>query len=134
MFYTLASATNPAHNTQRHHAAAGNSGIEKFLNSTLSSSASAALARSASIEDTDAAYALQLDVPGLAKDHLDIAIEGDVVRVSSTPGASRSVKAAWRFPLEIDAANSHAQLEHGVLHLQLAKKIPVSNVHQLAIS
>ncbi|MDP3412203.1 MAG: Hsp20/alpha crystallin family protein, partial [Polaromonas sp.] len=71
---------------------------------------------------------------GLAKEQLDIGIEGDVVRISSKADAPRSVKAAYRFPLEIDTAASAAKLENGVLTLTLAKKIPVSNVTQLAIS
>ena len=71
--------------------------------------------------------------PGLAKEQLDIGIEGDVVRVSSKADAARSVKAAWRFPLEIDVAGSSARLENGVLTLSLGKKVPVSNISQLAI-
>ena len=76
---------------------------------------------------------LQLDVPGLAREQLDIGIEGDVVRVSSKDDAPRKVKAAWRFPLEIDTANSSAKLENGVLTLTLGKKVPVSNVTHLDI-
>ena len=45
----------------------------------------------------------------------------------------RKVKAAWRFPLEIDTANSSAKLENGVLTLTLGKKVPVSNVTHLDI-
>lgn len=86
------------------------------------------------MEDGEKAYSLQLDVPGLAKEQLDIGIEGDVVRISSKAEAPRSVKAAWRFPLEIDTAASTAKLENGVLTLTLAKKIPVSKVTQLAIN
>lgn len=133
MFYSLASG--PARNIQRNHASApGNRTVEKLLNEAFAPSPAAGLARSARIEDIDAAYTLQLDVPGLAKEHLEIGIEGDVVRVSSKADAARSVKAAWRFPLEIDAASSTAKLENGVLTLSLGKKIPVSNVAQLAIS
>ena len=47
--------------------------------------------------------------------------------------SARSVKAAWRFPLEIDVTGSTAKLENGVLTLTLGKKIPVSKVSQLAI-
>ena len=85
------------------------------------------------MKDTENGYEVQLDVPGVAREHLDIGIEGDVVRVTSKEGAARPVKAAWRFPLEIDATGSKAKLAHGVLSLQLAKKVPVSNVTQLAI-
>ncbi len=76
---------------------------------------------------------LTLDVPGVSREQLDIGIEGDVVRVSSKEDAARKVKAAWRFPLEIDVTASGAKLENGVLTLTLGKKVPVSNVSQLAI-
>ena len=72
-------------------------------------------------------------MPGLSREQLDIGIEGDVVRIASKADAARSVKAAWRFPLEIDVTSSTAKLENGVLTLTLGKKIPVSNVSQLMI-
>lgn len=133
MFYSL--ATRPASRFQRHSPALINNGaLDKFLDDTLGSLSGARNAHAATVEDGEKAYSLQLDVPGLAKEQLDIGIEGDVVRISSKAEAPRTVKAAWRFPLEIDTAASTAKLENGVLTLTLAKKIPVSNVTQLAIN
>jgi HSP20 family molecular chaperone IbpA len=110
-----------------------NGALEKFLNDTFSSLSDTGAAKAASVEDLEKAYTLQLDVPGLAREQLDIGIEGDVVRVSSKEDAPRKIKAAWRFPLEIDTANSSAKLENGVLTLTLGKKVPVSNVTHLDI-
>lgn len=76
---------------------------------------------------------MQLDVPGLAREQLDIGIEGDVVRIASKADAARRVKADYRFPVEIDASASTAKLENGVLTLTLGKKVPVSNMAQLPI-
>ncbi len=133
MFHSL--ATRPAARFQRHSPALINNGaLDKFLDDTIASLSGARSSHAATVEDGDTAYSLQLDVPGLAKEQLDIGIEGDVVRISSKAEAPRSVKAAYRFPLEIDTATSAAKLENGVLTLTLAKKIPVSNVTQLAIS
>lgn len=133
MFYSL--ATRPASRLQRHSPALINNGaLDKFLDDTIGSLSGARNSHAATVEDGDTAYSLQLDVPGLAKEQLDIGIEGDVVRISSKAEAPRSVKAAYRFPLEIDTVASAAKLENGVLTLTLAKKIPVSNVTQLAIS
>lgn len=133
MFYSL--AHRPVSRFQRQNPALINNGaLDRFLDDTLGSLSGARPAQSATVEDSDKAYSLQLDVPGVAKDQLDIGIEGDVVRINSKPEATRTVKAAYRFPLEIDAAASSAKLENGVLTLLLAKKIPVSNVAQLAIS
>ena len=133
MFYSL--ATRPASRFQRHNTALINNGaLDKFLDDTLGSLSGARSKHAATVEDGDKAYSLQLDVPGLAKEQLDIGIEGDVVRISSKADAPRSVKAAYRFPLEIDPSASTAKLENGVLTLTLAKKVPVSNVTQLAIN
>ena len=132
MFYSL--ANRPARAFHRHYApVVSNGSLEKFLNDTFTSLSDAGAAKSASVEDQEKSYTLQLDVPGLAREQLDIGIEGDVVRVSSKEDAPRKVKAAWRFPLEIDTANSSAKLENGVLTLTLGKKVPVSNVTHLDI-
>ena len=132
MFYSLAS--RPAHSYQ--HPASqvvSKLALDKFLDDTIGSMAGARSKPSATVEDGDKAYLLQLDVPGLAKEQLEIGIEADVVRVTSKADAARTVKAAWRFPLEIDVAGSTAKLENGVLTLTLGKKVPVSAVATLAI-
>lgn len=132
MFYSL--ANRPARAFHRHYApVVSNGALEKFLNDTFSSLSDTGAAKAANVEDLEKAYSLQLDVPGVAREQLDISIEGDVVRVASKEGAARQVKAAWRFPLEIDTATSTAKLENGVLTLTLGKKIPVSNVTTLDI-
>lgn len=132
MFYSL--ANRPSRAFHRHYApVVSNGALENFLNDTFSSLSDTSAAKTANVEDLEKAYTLQLDVPGLAREHLDISIEGDVVRVASKEEAPRKVKAAWRFPLEIDTASSTAKLEHGVLTLTLGKKIPVSNVTNLQI-
>ncbi len=132
MFYSL--ANRPSRAFHRHYApVVSNGALENFLNDTFSSLSDTSAAKTANVEDLEKAYTLQLDVPGLAREHLDINIEGDVVRVASKDEAPRKVKAAWRFPLEIDTASSTAKLENGVLTLTLGKKIPVSNVTTLQI-
>lgn len=135
MFYSLASLpVRPERGFKRSHSPiVSNGALDRFLNDTFTSLNDGGAARSASVEDQEKTYRLSLDVPGLAREHLDIGIEGDVVRVASQEGAPRKLKAAWRFPLEIDAAASEAKLENGVLTLTLAKKVPMSNVTRLAI-
>jgi HSP20 family protein len=110
-----------------------NAALDRFLDDTLSAVSGARSTQPATVEDGDKAYSLQLDVPGLAREQLDIVIEGDVVRITSKADATRKVKAAYRFPVEVDAAGSSAKLENGVLTLTLAKKVPVSKVTTLAI-
>ncbi len=133
MFYAL--ATRPATTLTRAAAPlVSNTPLDRFLSDTFSSFADNQVSRSANVEDLENSYALQLDVPGVPKEQLEIGIEGDMVRIISKEGAPRQVKAAWRFPLEIDSANSSAKLENGVLMLSLGKKVPVSNVSPLLIS
>ena len=132
MFYAIANRPNTAPNTGAARVSSHDP-LDKFLNDTLSSLSSGSAARATSVEDLETSYKLQLDVPGLSKAQIDIGIEGDVVRVTSKADAPRQVKAAWRFPVEVDVAASNATLEHGVLTLTLGKKVPVSNVSQLTI-
>lgn len=132
MFYAIAS--RPATPFDRAAAPPANTQLDRFLRDTFSSFADSHVSRSANLEDLESSYTLQLDMPGIPKEQLDIGIEGDVVRISSKADAPRQVKAAWRFPLEIDTANSSAKLENGVLQLTLGKKVPVSNVSALLIN
>jgi HSP20 family protein len=132
MFYPL--VTRPAHGYQRRYAPViSDAALDGFLKETFDALAGQAKPQSATVEDQEKAYSVQLDVPGLAREQLEVGIEADVVRVSSKADAPRQVKAAWRFPLEIDADQSTAKLEHGVLTLTLGKKSPVSNVAQVTI-
>ena len=90
--------------------------------------------KSVRVDSDEASVTLSLDVPGLAKEHLTIAIEGDVVRIESKADAPRSFKAAYQLAAEIDSATSEAKLEHGVLTLKLGKLVPVSRETVLTIS
>lgn len=76
------------------------------------------------LEETEQSYRLQFDVPGLSREHLQVDIEGRVVRIESTAEAARRYRWAFELPQELDAAASTAQLVNGVLTLQLGKKAP----------
>ena len=79
-------------------------------------------------------YTLRFDVPGLAREQLSVAIEGNVVRITSRDDAPRKYRMAYELPEEIDMATSSAKLEHGVLTLSLGRQLPVSRVSELAIN
>ncbi|WP_298208342.1 Hsp20/alpha crystallin family protein [Acidovorax sp.] len=106
--------------------------LQRFLMGAL---AEPVAARSAgcNVTQDEKTTTLQLDVPGLTREQLSISIEGNVVRISSVEGAPRQVQRAWELAADIDAANSSAQLENGVLTLTLAKLEPVSKATTLAI-
>ena len=81
----------------------------------------------------ETAFTLSMDVPGVTKEQLSIAIEGAVVRISSKEGAARHYSAAYELPQDIDTSASDAILENGVLTLKLVKKVPVSNATELVV-
>ena len=85
------------------------------------------------VAQDEKATTLQLDVPGLAREQLQITIEGAQVQVKNTEGAPRLVNRAWELPTAIDAAASTARLENGVLTLVLAKQPPVSKAVELTV-
>ena len=90
------------------------------------------------VVETDAAYVVKAEMPGVNKDEIQVSIEGDVVtigaevkresetkdgeRVIRTERYSGSVYRAFTLPVEIDEAASTAKYENGVLELTLAKK------------
>jgi len=78
-------------------------------------------------------FTLTFDVPGISREQLVVGIEGNVVRLSSAEGAPRQYRFACELPQDIDASQSEAKLEHGVLTLKLAKVVPVSRVTELVI-
>ncbi len=86
------------------------------------------------VESTDTHVTLSLDLPGLAKEQLTIAIEADVVRIESKADAPRSFKAAYQLAQDIDPASSSAKLKNGVLTLALGKLVPVSRETLLTVS
>ena len=102
--------------------------LQRFLLGTLGQPAA-----SQPVSQDDHAITLQLDVPGLAREQLNITIEGNLVQVRSVEGAPRSVNRAWELAEDIDTTASRAKLEHGVLTLTLARVVPVSKAVTLAI-
>jgi HSP20 family molecular chaperone IbpA len=86
--------------------------------------AAAAPAAGVKITQDDKATTLQIDVPGLAREQLQISIEGTRVQVRSSEGAPRQVHRAWELSQPIHTAASTAKLEHGVLTLTLAHAQP----------
>ena len=128
MFFAAAPSAFQA-NLRRQAVSPTGRSAERFLADALFS----ARQQGAAYTQDDTGFTLSLDMPGIAKDQLSIAIEGAVVRIQSKEGAARRYRAAYELPQDIDSALSEAKLENGVLTLKLAKKVPVSNASELAI-
>lgn len=103
--------------------------LERYLDDALSGTRQP----TSTYTQDETSFTLSLDVPGIAKDQLSIAIENTVVRISSKEGAARQYRAAYELPQELDTALSEAKLENGVLTLKLAKKVPVKTATELVI-
>ncbi len=116
---------------RRHAYTPASRSLERFLDDAF---ATTTRQRGQAFTQDDKSYTLSFDVPGVTKEQLSIGIEGNVVRVESKEDAPRKYRAAYELPLDIDSASSEARLENGVLTLKLTKKLPVSNVAQLAIN
>lgn len=90
------------------------------------------------VAETERSYTVHLDLPGVAKEDVKIAIEGRRVTVEATTLRSTEQKDGERvlyaersaasyarsftLPVDVDQAESSARMEHGVLTLQLAKR------------
>jgi HSP20 family protein len=112
--------------------------FERFFNTTNGSEAAAARAPALDVVETDSGYAVKLDMPGVAKEDVKIAVEGrqvsvqaETTRVEEKKDGERLLyreRAASRYartftlPVEVDQGEAAARLEHGVLTLTLPKR------------
>jgi HSP20 family protein len=91
------------------------------------------------VEETDEAFTLTGDVPGLGADALSITVEGDVLTLAAGEPTTeegwktvRSERSSWsferslRFRTPIDPDGIDAALTNGVLTLTVPKRQPVS--------
>ncbi|WP_296445351.1 Hsp20/alpha crystallin family protein [Rhodoferax sp. UBA5149] len=123
-------ATTAPASLRRHAYSPAGRSLERFLEETQLASRQ----KSCAVAQDEKSYTLTFDVPGIAKDQLNIGIEGCIVRIETKEGAARQYKQAYELPQDIDAASSEAKLENGVLTLKLGKQAPVSRVTALTIN
>ncbi len=92
------------------------------------------------VAESDTAYSLSFDLPGLTKEQLKVTVQGRRVSVEAGSSATTEAKEGERLlyrerraahyartvslPAEVDQATSTAKFENGVLTLTLAKKVP----------
>jgi HSP20 family protein len=100
------------------------------------------------VMETDSGYKVQAEIPGVRKEDINVAIEGNQVTIGAeikketevqdgerVLRSERSYGSAYRsftLPVDLDEANSSARFENGVLELTLAKKPAVAG-RKLAI-
>ena len=103
---------------------------DRFLNDALTTARQGAT----QFKDEDKQWTLSIDVPGVSREQLAIAIEGQTVKVETVEGAPRQYRKAYEFPQDVDVVASSARLENGVLTLTLAKVLPESKATTLQIN
>lgn len=100
------------------------------------------------VTETDQGYKVQAEIPGVRKEDINVAIEGNQVtigaeikketevkdgeRVLRTERSYGSAYRSFTLPVDLDEANSTARFENGILELTLAKKPAVAG-RKLAI-
>jgi HSP20 family protein len=90
------------------------------------------------VTETDQAYNVKLEMPGVTKDDVKITIDGKRITVSAATStadekkegdrvvyserSSTSYARTFNLPVEVNEAESTAKLEHGILALTLTKR------------
>jgi HSP20 family protein len=113
--------------------------FDRFF-SDLPAGASWARSPALDVAESEQAYTVTLDLPGVAKGDVKVSIEGrrvsiearsakaderkDGDRVLLRERAASSYGRNFVLPVDLDQERSKAKLEHGVLTLELAKRQP----------
>ena len=125
--------------------------FEGAVDSLFATDAQAALPRTPALDiaESDQAYTVTLDLPGVAKDNVKVSIEGRQVRIEAQAAgtgerkegdrvlyrerAQSSYARSFVLPVELDQERSSAKLDNGVLKLEIAKRTAAA-VKQIAIN
>lgn len=94
------------------------------------------------VTENDRAYVVRAEIPGVKKDDINIAIDGNQVEISAETKNEREVREgekvlrseryfgkvyrAFALGQDIDEATTQARYVDGVLELTLAKKVPAA--------
>ncbi len=91
------------------------------------------------MSDTDDAFLLSIDLPGLSKENIKTQIENGVLSLELNPDekelafVSASTR-SWRIPRNIETNAISASLENGVFTLTLPKVSADNSTHTISIS
>jgi HSP20 family protein len=101
------------------------------------------------VAETDSAYDIKADIPGVSKEDIDVRVDGNQVTISAEVKQDREEKKdgrvlhserhygytsrSFQLSSDVDQAAADARYENGVLQLKLPKK-PQSAGKRLAVS
>ena len=100
------------------------------------------------VRETDSAYTVHAEIPGVSKEDIHVTLDGNVVTLSAEVKQHDSqqgekvlrseryfgaVSRSFQLPQDIDQQASKAKFENGVLSLTLAKKRALGSSQRLSI-
>lgn len=112
--------------------------FDRFFGSSAATESPTLRSPALDVAETERAYTVKLDMPGVAKEDVKVSVEGRQVtvqahnqridekkegeRVVYRERAVSSYARTFTLPVEVDQAEALAKLEHGVLLLTLPKR------------
>ena len=112
--------------------------FERFLSPATAPEGLASRSPALDVAETEQAYTVKLEMPGVTKDDIKVSVEGRQVtvqaesqrnevkkegeRVLYRERSSTSYARTFTLPVEVDQAEAAAKLDHGVLMLTLPKR------------
>ena len=113
---------------------------DPFINRLFGDTPAPAPAIRLDVEETGDAYLVRADLPGIAKDQIQVEINDDVVTISvdfkpvqtaeakllHAERARGQAKRSFRLPASVDAGRADAKHVDGVLSLTLPKQAPTA--------
>jgi HSP20 family protein len=112
--------------------------FERFLGPVATTETNGARSPALDVAESDRSYTVKLEMPGVAKEDIKVAVEGRQVsvqahseraeerkegdRVVYRERSANSYARSFTLPMEMDQAESNAKLENGVLTLTLPKR------------
>ena len=109
-----------------------------FLGTPAARGEGAARSPALDVTESDRAYTVKLEMPGVKKEDVKLTVDGRLVSVQASSEtteekkegdrviyrerSSTSYARSFTLPVEVDQAGANAKLEHGVLTLELPKR------------
>lgn len=123
--------------------------FERFFGPVSTQDTVASRSPALDVSETERAYTVKLEVPGVTKEDVKVSVEGRQVSVQASTQRSEEKKDGERIvyrerattsyartftlPVEVDQSEAGAKLEHGVLTLTLPKR-GARSAQQITIS
>ena len=103
------------------------SGLRDFFDSFTDSekAANCSITPRASVSEKDGAYTLEVEIPGVKKENVEVNVEGNELTIKETRKngeAEVTYERSFRLSEEVDSENIGASVEDGVLRLSFTKK------------